>query len=174
MANQLVTSDVLARPFMTALLLTGEVDRAETALTEAIGSLSLDAICEDELLQRTVSAALEAAQPLLSSSRVENQQAATRLPPEIRNVLYLPCHLRQCFVLRFLAAYSRESCGLLLCLEPAEVERRTLAAAEWLSRVGDGGAGDSGMLRLVIQHATQRPECVDTIASLAPSRNPLI
>jgi DNA-directed RNA polymerase specialized sigma24 family protein len=126
-----MTSQYLATPFVTAVLLTGSAERAETAMLEGIRSWDADADPDEELLRTTVSAALDLYRP---QRQEEITQASFLLPVELRGVLQLPPDLRQCYVLRLLMGLPRESCARMLGVDAGAVDRDTGLAAQALAQ----------------------------------------
>jgi DNA-directed RNA polymerase specialized sigma24 family protein len=132
------TSESLWMTFITAILLTGSVEQAETAMLEGIRSLDIDATLEEELLPTIVSAAMDPRQWSARRSPEEMAQAASLLPVELQRVLRLPTDLRHCFVLRLLLAMPREFCARLLGLDVGSVDRDTSLAAQALAQIVQG------------------------------------
>jgi DNA-directed RNA polymerase specialized sigma24 family protein len=100
---------------------------------QGIRSLDIDEAPPEEILQATVAAAIDSRYRYLGEPPEEVDQAASLLPRELQNVLYLPRRLRHCFVLRLLMAMSRECCARLLGLDVNEVDRNVSLAAEELA-----------------------------------------
>jgi len=115
------------KAFLTALLLTGSMERAETAILEGARLLDPDEASGEALWREAVMASLEP--PNETPGRLEDQEhLATILPWELRRVLRLSPDLRHCFVLRLLAGWPREVCARLLHLEIRQVDERTRTA----------------------------------------------
>jgi DNA-directed RNA polymerase specialized sigma24 family protein len=121
--------------FIVAILLTGSVKHAETAMLEGIRSLDIDATPEEELLPMIVSAAMDPRQWSGPGPPEEMAHAASLLPVELQRVLRLPIDLRHCFVLRLLLAMPREFCARLLGLDVGTVDRDTSLAAQALAQI---------------------------------------
>ncbi|MCU1232336.1 MAG: hypothetical protein JWP63_303 [Candidatus Solibacter sp.] len=120
MTTAIETGTSLCKTFVTAVLLTGNTNRAEAAILEGIASLDNP---EDsaELLARTLDSLL------LQDDAVG--AVPSSLPPELQRVLWLPSRLRRCLVLRVLMAWPRERCAALLGLDAAEIDRAVGMAA---------------------------------------------
>jgi hypothetical protein len=119
---------LLRKAFLTALLLTGTVEQAETAVLQGITSLDLDENrANEDLLSLTVSAAIET-KPDVQISPEELKRPASILPGELQGVMYLSRHLRHCFLLRVLLGWSREIAARLLHLEIRQIDERTRSA----------------------------------------------
>jgi hypothetical protein len=125
----------LGGSFRTILLLTGGVATAEDAMLEAIhaidsGAMDSENVSEEALLREGVAAALRQ----VPARRPHGDPAPAALPDALVRVLRLPTHLRHCFVLRILAAFSRADCAQLLNLSIAKVDQRTCEAVWELGR----------------------------------------
>jgi hypothetical protein len=126
MTTGTVVGKYICKAFVTAVLLSGSMKRAEAAMLDGIAS-SGDG---DELVGHTVTALLQ------RDGAGETTDAPASLPEELRNVLRLPADLRRCFVLRVLMGWPRERCAELLRREAGEVDRAaSLAAMELAERV---------------------------------------
>jgi len=134
MTVQMMTSECLRTAFLTAILLTGSVRQAETAVLEGIRSLNIDAASEEEILRTSAAAALHARQRYRRRPG-ETAQSSSLVPGELRRVLQLPSNLRHCFVLRFLIAMPREFCAQLLGLDASALDRDTWMAARALAQI---------------------------------------
>jgi hypothetical protein len=133
------TRHSIAKTFRTALLLTGNIRRAEDAVLEAIqnsDNFSLEAaqdsdnFSDDALLR----AAIVAAMHKTPVTRQPEDLDSPFLPIELRRVLLLPTELRHCLVLRILASLSRSRCAQLLNLSIAKVDERTCEALRALAQ----------------------------------------
>ena len=123
--------EAAARAFVTALLLAGDAERAEAAVLRGIGSTSADSECGEELIRRTVSAAIEP-EELPAQPSMEREPADSTLPFELQRVLRLPRYLRQCFVLRVLVGLPSEACARLLHSKVQQIDDATCAAMSLL------------------------------------------
>ena len=116
------------RAFITALLLTANVERAEAAMRRATKAPDLDNMPADSLIRGAVTFALKQQCETVEETREQLEYASSILPFGLRRVLQLATDLRQCFVLRVLMGLPREDCARLLCLEVSEVDDRTCGA----------------------------------------------
>jgi DNA-directed RNA polymerase specialized sigma24 family protein len=132
------TSESLRMTIVAAILLTGSVKHAETAMLEGIRSLDIDATLEEELLPSIVSAAMDPRQWSGRRPPEEMAYASSLLPVELQRVLRLPMDLRHCFVLRLLLAMPREFCARLLGLDVGTMDRDTSLAAQALAQIVQG------------------------------------
>ena len=123
---------IVNRTFVTAHLLTGRIDLAESATLEAINAWEPDIESDEELFRHGVVAALGKRERGEASGLGKGKGAHSYLPAALRAVLELGPTLRRSFVLRVLAGFSEEDCaGLFGC--PAErVDRAARAAARLL------------------------------------------
>ena len=140
---------VISRAFLTAHLLTASTQQAENAVTEALVSWDPHGDNEGALLDRILEAAVRAPCDRSLSTFREPDSTAALLPAELRAVLRLPSQLRRCFVLRILAALSRQFCGQLLHLHPHRVDQYTSAALRCLPALA--GRSAAGIEYLVWQ-----------------------
>jgi hypothetical protein len=115
------------KALVTALLLTGDVERAEAAVLKSIGSMSFGDVAGDELIRGAVNAAMEL-EEVPGRSQRNPQPALSMLPFELQGVLHLPHFLRQCFVVRTLIGLPREACARLLHLDVHQVDAGARAA----------------------------------------------
>ncbi len=137
MTGQPVTSDSISKTLITAILLTGSAKRAERAMLEGIESLDIAAAPGEELVRRTVAAAIETGKRYPQQPSEEVEEASSMLPAELRPVLHLSPDLRGCYVLRILAAMPREACARLLQLGVSQVDQATCLAVLALARVAE-------------------------------------
>jgi DNA-directed RNA polymerase specialized sigma24 family protein len=114
--------------FLTALLLTGSVERAEAAIWESNQQKSLDNTFGEALFREVVNAAIKPQSETSKQPPEELERASSMLPFELRRVLHLLPALRHCFVLRFLVGLPREACARLLHLEIRQVDERARTA----------------------------------------------
>ena len=125
--------DIVSRAFITAHLLTGNTEQAESATMEAIGSWKPDDENESVLLQITSNAAARAPIKLPPSNSSEQDEAESYLPVELRRVLRLASTPRRCFVLRVLVGLPPQVCAQLLHLGIHRIDQYSYAALECLS-----------------------------------------
>ena len=129
MASVPITDEALGRTFITALLLTGSAERAETAVLEGIRGMDRNNVSGEALLQGTVAASIAAKIP---EQRAE-EQASSMLPVELRRVLRLSLDFRRCFVLRVLIGLPRAVCARLLQTEIHRIDELVYASARALA-----------------------------------------
>jgi len=132
MATQTMASECIGKYFITAILLSSNVKRAEAAVLNGIQSMDLD---------QTATSACGEEGP--DDNNYEFKAAAALLPAELQRVLQLTRDLRRCFVLRMLVGMSRERCAALLDIDVAQVDQGTYMAVTELARVADSKYGDS-------------------------------
>ena len=127
MARNSGLSEAVDQAFVTAYLLSGNADRAESAVAESIERMSLEDSFGDELLQGAVKAAIRRRERPWSPLE-EWEPASVKLPLELRRVLCLEPSIRQCFVLRVLVGLSSDACAALLDSVADQVDRGACAA----------------------------------------------
>ena len=118
--------------YRVAVLLTGNTRSAEEAVAHVIESTNLDAVTNDELFERTVTAATGMGSSSEYSGFVLDEMEL--LPYELQEVAHLPEGLRQPFVLRVLLSMSRDSSARLLDLDAGAVDQTAGLAAQVLAR----------------------------------------
>ena len=118
----------LNRSFRTTLLLTGNVLLAEAALLHAISATQPEDILGESLLDQIVISVIALGARSMPAAN-EADDSSLFLPHELQQVLRLPADLRNCFVLRILAGFSRERCARLLNVTIQEIDERATAAA---------------------------------------------
>jgi hypothetical protein len=128
MTTEFKMYETLENAFIAGLLLTGSVERAETAILESVRISCPDDLFSEALFRRTVHYSIEPQNEFQAEQQKELDHAASILPFELRCVLNLPRNLRYCYVLRILVGLSREVCAWLLHLDTALVDQRTCAA----------------------------------------------
>ena len=122
MAPNSALSQAVDKAFVTAFLLSGNAQRAEDAVSESIARMTTGNSSGDDLLQGAVKAAVRR-QPGPWGALKQWEPAFARLPLELRRVLWLAPHLRQCFVLRVLVGLPGEACACLLNSDADQVDR---------------------------------------------------
>jgi len=123
MSTQSNSMDMIMRKaFVTAYLLTANVEQAESAVMEAIDSWDADDDTDVSLIRRALHAAV------LSDYPDKPKLAEPPLSDELQAVLRLSSLPRRCFVLRILAGLSTEVCSRLLRLSSLSVDEYTCAA----------------------------------------------
>ncbi len=115
--------DIVSRAFITAHLLTGNTEQAESATMEAIDSWKPNDENESALLQITLNAAARAPLRLPLSNSNEQDQTESYLPMELRRVLRLAPALRHSFVLRVLVGLPPQVCARLLHLDSRRADQ---------------------------------------------------
>jgi hypothetical protein len=128
----LVTEEDLAKSFITALFLVGNVREAEAAVCNAIDSMDPDQPSVESLIRLTVVAATRSAE--VESGVGDYSLAIPLLPLELRRLMSLAAGLRRCFVLRMLLAVPRVECARLLRISVSQVDERACAGARLLAR----------------------------------------
>jgi len=127
MAADLGLSEAADKAFVTAFLLSGNAERAESAVSESIERMSLEDTSGEELLQGAVKAAVRPQERPWNTLK-EWEPASARLPLELRRVLYLAPYVRRCFVLRVLVGLSSHASAALLDSDADQVDRGARAA----------------------------------------------
>ena len=123
-------TEVVARCFHTAYLLTNSAEEAESAVIAGVESWNPCCESDEALFQKVMCAA----------ARRRNQweppvrnHAGMWLPEELRAVLTLAPPIRRCFVLRNLAGMPAQVCARLLDLLPNQVDEYAGAAHRCLA-----------------------------------------
>jgi hypothetical protein len=106
----------LDEAFRAALILTGRIDAAEAAVSDAIDA-SAPALSGEALLVETAKAAVRRRD--LFRARPD---ASSILPVELQALSLLAPSRRDCFVLRILMRLDAELCSRILALSQREVE----------------------------------------------------
>lgn len=132
MTAQMIEIDCLGETFTAALLITGSVKQAEAALLDSIESCGPDC---DQAFIRTAALSAVHRHAANSPAATEMEAARSLLPAELQLVLRLSPKLRTCFVLRFLAAMTPESCAVMLNVTVDEVDDAACAAVKELARM---------------------------------------
>jgi hypothetical protein len=127
-----VTDYGLCRSFRLALLLTGNLTRAEAAMHDALILMKPGDMSDNALFAGVIATALTRCHDASETDRI-----SPILPVEMRRVLRLCTRRRQCFVLRLLAGLSREQCAQLLRLDLYGVDEAIFAAVAELSGLGE-------------------------------------
>jgi len=122
MATDLALSEAVSKAFVTAFLLSGDGERAETAVSKSIARMSLEDSSGEELIYEAIEVAVKP-QDYAASTPKEWEPAASRLPLELRRVLCLAPYVRKCFVLRVLVGLPSEACAALLNSNAEHVDR---------------------------------------------------
>jgi hypothetical protein len=128
-------SEAAEKAFVTALLLTGNAETAESAVLESIERMSLEDTSGEELLQAAVKTAIRPQERPWRPLK-DWEPASARLPLELRSVLCLAPDVRQCFVLRVLVGLPSHACAALLDSDADQVDRGACAAMLQLASKG--------------------------------------
>jgi hypothetical protein len=104
--------EALHQSLRAALVLTGSVEGAECAVTNAIAALGSDCSAEALLLE-TARSAVE--------HNTFSAQVSPMLPAELQALFLLSPTRRYCFVLRVLVRFDLETCSRILKLSQKEV-----------------------------------------------------
>jgi hypothetical protein len=120
--------------FFLALLITGDVAAAESALVASLDlpdaeTPSGHAVGLDEIKWAVAKSSVALTRP----ARDWRNEPSPPLPPELQPLLRLDPDLRCCFVLRILARYSHRDCAVLLDLEAEAVKTLVRTALMSLS-----------------------------------------
>jgi len=113
--------------FIAGLLLTGSVERAETAVLESVRMSCSDDLFSESLFRRTVHYSIDQ-QAHGKGKPGELDQARSILPFELRCILGLSKQLRYCYVLRMLIGLPRDVCAWLLHVDTSKIDQQTCAA----------------------------------------------
>jgi hypothetical protein len=135
-------NQAISRGFKATLLLTGSLAQAEGAMLDAVHSLGHEEEPDDALFLRAIKAAVTAGRQATAQAQ-DFDLASSVLPLELRRVLLLPLDLRHCFVLRFLAGFSREDCARLLHLRIERVDDGVSAAVQALAGIFEAEKAES-------------------------------
>jgi hypothetical protein len=117
----------VCKAFLTAHVLTGSTEQAESAAIEAIDSWHPDNETEEVLFGNVLRAAARANIQRKPKQSGDPEAGASYLPSELQAVLRLAHEPRCCFVLRFLAGLPRQVCARLLDLHSDQVDQYTCA-----------------------------------------------
>jgi hypothetical protein len=128
-----VMNNAPCKAFITALLLTGSLERAETAVLEGVRFSDLEETAGKSLLQGAVEASIPSHSEIPEQRTEELDKASSILPFELQRVLRLSTDLRHCFVLRVLLGLPREVCARMLRLDIRQIAERTSAAMQELA-----------------------------------------
>jgi hypothetical protein len=112
-----------------ALLLTGSIEAAERAVSNAIATLECG-ITVDELLIATARCAIQ-----LRNERLPQAEIPSSLPPELQRLFLLSSVDRTCFVLRILMGLTLEVSSGILNVSRDEVDEAVCHALSDLPRL---------------------------------------
>ena len=128
MTTKFKMHETLENAFVAGLLLTGSVQRAESAILESVRMSCPDDLFGKTLFRRAVHYSIDQQIEASAEQEKELAGAASILPFELRCVLNLPRYLRYCYVLRILVGLPREVCAWLLHLDVSQIDQYTCAA----------------------------------------------
>lgn len=123
----------ISRAFVAALLLTGNLADAESAVCVAIDSMRSEGSIDD--LFRLALAAAVKPRDACRTELADGRPAKSGLPLALERVLTLRVDRRQCFVLRILARVSGKECAELLKMSSARVDELACLGAQDLARI---------------------------------------
>ncbi len=103
--------------FVAALMLTGTIEGAEQAVSEAIATSGCAGGVAGLLVATATSALIQHRDECLPAAEV-----ASSLPPELRRLFLLPWMSRNCFILRILLGFTAELSSEILRLRVDEVD----------------------------------------------------
>ena len=115
--------------FRAALMLTGTIDAAEQAVSEAIASWGCD-LGMDEMLVATAKCAIQ-----IGDGGLPRAEIPSNLPPELQRLFLLSSTSRKCLVLRMLMGLTLEIICGILNLRRDEVDDALCRALKDLPRV---------------------------------------
>jgi hypothetical protein len=121
--------------FLAALMLTGTIEAAEQAVSEAIATSGCG-VAVDELLVATAKCAIQ-----IPDGRSPRAGLPSSLPPELQRLFLLSSIDRKCFVLRMLMGLTLETTSGILNLHIDEVDEALCRALSDLPRLN--GVHDS-------------------------------
>jgi len=122
MTVEMKTGEALHEAFRAALVLTGSIEAAECAVTDAIATSAPD-FADDTLLVETARSAIQR-----RTNFSEQPAAISMLPVELRGLFLLSSTSRDCFVLRALLGLPSEACTGILNLSKDEIDEALCAA----------------------------------------------
>jgi hypothetical protein len=130
-----VSKRTLNRTFSTAFLLTGNAERAEAAILDAIGALDAAELSEETLFLKAMAAAVaHTAEGPVRDEDFDRLRCFVSI--ELRRVMRLPVAIRHCFVLRVLVGFPREVCSTILQRSEQDIEESACLGAQELVRIG--------------------------------------
>jgi hypothetical protein len=126
--------------FFLALLITGDIATAESALVASMDVLDAELTAGRAAdLDEVKRAVVKSSVVLMRQTHAPRVETPSPLPLELQPLLRLDPDLRSCFVLRILARYSNRDCALLLDLAAADVEMLAQTALLGLSAAAQAG-----------------------------------
>jgi len=136
MTDENEMSEALDEAFRAALLLTGSIEAAETAVSDGIAALEFDDTNSPVLLMETVKSAIQ----FDVRSRYQRERAISTVPFELGRVIMLPAEPRRSFVMRILLGMPARICSELLDVPVSDVENALCTAVKELPLVLGGPA----------------------------------
>jgi hypothetical protein len=124
-------TEVLDRVFLVALLITGNMDRAEDAVLDGIAALD-GTMSSDGFRLATLKSAIERGEQ--RSGEIED--IFPSLPLELRRILLLNPDIRACFVLRVLLGMPSETCSEVLQIPTQKIGHSVSDAMQQLAVLG--------------------------------------
>jgi hypothetical protein len=125
-------SRAAGKAFLTAMLLTKSIERAEAAVLNGICALDVGDLPAEKLVLRTIEGIVLSDSPMAEPPRRERQAALKILPVELQKVFEMPRQSRYVYVLRILIGLSPHTCAWLLGWNIGQVARFALAAIQHL------------------------------------------
>jgi len=116
--------------FLAALMLTGTIEGAEQAVSDAIATSG----CEGGVAELLVATA-KCAMTQLQDECLRQAEIPSNLPPELQRLFLLPWASRNCFVLRMLLGFTAEMTSEILNLRRDEVDEALCLALGELPRL---------------------------------------
>ncbi len=135
MSTKFRIHETLENAFIAGLLLTGSVERAESAILESVRISCPDDLFSEALFRRVVHYSINQQVETPTAHERDLDRAESILPFELRCVLRLSLNLRYCYVLRILVGLPREVCAWLLQMDSSQIDEYTCAAILELPRV---------------------------------------
>lgn len=124
----------ISQLFFLALLITGDVAMAESALVASVDLLDAEMPAGHAAgLDEVKRAVMRSSVVLTRQTQELRTETPAPLPLELQPLLRFDPDLRCCFVLRILSGYSNRDCALLLNLEAEDVETLVQTALMSLS-----------------------------------------
>jgi hypothetical protein len=124
----MITETQVGKAFHLALLLTGNVEAAERAVSDSITE-SVCNVTGDQLLIATAKHAIQ-----LRDHFLPEAEALSSLPLELQRLFLLSTVCRDCFVLRMLMGFTEETSSGILNLRGGEIDEALCLALNDLSR----------------------------------------
>lgn len=122
------------RPFLAALLLTGDTELAEIAVLRSLGELQADRLDATSLLLGSVAAAVQMQGEWKGGDGGSGAEPSD-LPYALGRILPLAELPRSCFTLRILEGLPREICASMLRMDAEAVDHHAGMAARTLAEL---------------------------------------